>query len=303
MAKPRIFISHATQDGLLASALKQEIERVFAKGLDVFCTSSPDGILASEDWLQRIEDGLRTAQAIVVIVTPVSIARHWLWFEIGTTWLKGREGHCKIYPLCVPEISVSDLPTPLDRLQAKSIGDEADLTQFFRALIQQFDFGEISSFTAGNITQRLPEYQDAQTTESPLIGKLLTAATPDVRVTANSGYALPPGGEPLFLLAIEVQNYSPIVVHINGVYIEARNHSILVPESDFRTGEYQRPRELQPGKSFTLNVDPAQIREYRSKGLVCAVAKDAIGRIYRSSEEEFSRAIDLLFNYYLKPTE
>jgi hypothetical protein len=301
--KPRLFISHASHDGNLADAIKKEIEKVFAKGVDVFCTSSPGSIQASEDWLQRIENNLSTTQAVIVIVTSASITRPWLWFEIGATWLKGRTGGCKIYPICAPEINLGDLPPPLDRLQAISMGNPAHLKQFFQALIQQFNFGNISSFRADNIIKWLPEYIDVDASDTTTQKGLLTAPTPDVRVSAKSGYALPLGGEPVFLLAIQVQNYSPVVIYINNIYIEAQNNSILVPETDFRTGEYQRPRELQPGKSLTLNVNPVHIQEYLSKGLKCAATQDQIGRIYRSSEEEFSRAIDLLFNYYLKSDE
>lgn len=301
--KPRLFISHASQDGELADALKKEIEKVFAKGVDVFCTSSPGSVQASDDWLQQIEHNLSTTQAVIVIVTPVSINRPWLWFEIGATWLKGRTGDCKIYPVCAPEIPLDELPTPLDRLQAMSMGNPSHLKQLFQALIHQFNFGNISSFRADNITKCLPEYADVDASDADPSGGLLTAPTPDVRVTANSGYALPPGGEPVYLLSIQVQNYSPVVVHINSIYIAAKNNSMLIPDTDFRTGEFQRPRDLQPGKSFSLTVDPAHIREYLPKGLICAAAQDQIGRVYRSSEEEFARAVNLLFDYYLKPDE
>ncbi|NIA08376.1 MAG: hypothetical protein GWP10_01030, partial [Nitrospiraceae bacterium] len=49
--KPRLFISHASSDGDFANAVKQEVEKVFAKGIDVFCTSSPGAISAGTDWL------------------------------------------------------------------------------------------------------------------------------------------------------------------------------------------------------------------------------------------------------------
>ncbi|MGI9069202.1 MAG: hypothetical protein ACR2HX_22715 [Pyrinomonadaceae bacterium] len=37
ITKPKLFISHATSDGEFANAVKQEIEKVFANGVDVFC--------------------------------------------------------------------------------------------------------------------------------------------------------------------------------------------------------------------------------------------------------------------------
>jgi hypothetical protein len=162
IVKPRLFISHATSDGEFANAVKQEIEKVFANGLEAFCTSSPGAIPAGTDWLNEIETRLASAQAVIPIITPVSIERPWLWFEVGATWNKGRVGHCKIYPLCAPEIDVASLPSPLDRLQALSMGKSQDLKMLFEALITQFGFGKIGSFRATNITNRIPKYKDVE---------------------------------------------------------------------------------------------------------------------------------------------
>lgn len=163
-----MFVSHATSDGEFANAVKQEIEKVFADGVNVFCTSSPGAIPVGTDWLGDIEGKLDTAQAVIAIVTPVSIERPWLWFEVGATWLKGRAGNCRIYPLCAPEMNLSELPSPLDRLQALSMGKAADLKILFEALIDQFGFGKIGAFRASNITKRIPKYKDVKIQEVDL---------------------------------------------------------------------------------------------------------------------------------------
>ena len=53
--KPRLFISHAASDSDFANAVKLEIEKVFAEGVLVFCTSSPGTIAPGRDWLHEIE--------------------------------------------------------------------------------------------------------------------------------------------------------------------------------------------------------------------------------------------------------
>ena len=123
------------------------------------------------DWLTDVEQKLTKARAILVIVTPISIERPWLWFEIGATWLKGRNGDCRIYPLCAPEIELAELPPPLDRLQALSIGKAADLRILFQALIEQFGFGKISTLRATNISKRIPKYKDVKIVDVDLSGK------------------------------------------------------------------------------------------------------------------------------------
>ena len=170
--KPVLFISHASSDAEFANAVKQEIEKVFANGVSVFCTSSPGAISVGSDWLADIESKLAVAQAVIAIITPVSIERPWLWFEVGATWANGRSGACKIYPLCASEVSLSDLPSPLDRLQALSLGKSADLKLLFEALIKQFGFGQLSSFRSTNITSRIPKYKDVKVVAADLNEKV-----------------------------------------------------------------------------------------------------------------------------------
>lgn len=172
ITKPTLFVSHASSDAEFANSVKQEIEKVFANGVSVFCTSSPGAIPIGVDWLSDIEQKLGVAQAVIAIITPVSIERPWLWFEIGATWSKGRSGDCRIYPLCAPEIDMAQLPSPLDRLQALSMGKAADLKLLFEALIVQFGFGKISSFKASNISSRIPKYKDVKIVEIDLSEKV-----------------------------------------------------------------------------------------------------------------------------------
>ena len=170
--KPTLFISHATSDAQFANTVQQEIEKLFANGVSVFCTSSPGAILVGTDWLSDIEQKLEMAQAVIAIVTPVSIERPWLWFEIGATWSKGRVGECKIYPLCAPEVDLANLPAPLNRLQALSMGKATDLRLLFEALISQFGFGNIKSFRATNISRRIPKYKDVTVVDLDLREKV-----------------------------------------------------------------------------------------------------------------------------------
>lgn len=169
--KPTIFISHATSDGEFAEAVKQEIEKVFAKGVSIFSSSSPGAIPAGTDWLSDIEHRLDIAQAVIAIVTPISIERPWLWFEIGATWSNGRNGSCKIYPLCAPEVELSSLPAPLNRLQALSLGKVIDIKLLFEALIKQFGFGNISSLRATNISKRIPKYTNVKVKDIDLVDR------------------------------------------------------------------------------------------------------------------------------------
>lgn len=161
--KPEVFISHAASDGVFADSLVNEIKHLFANGVDVFCTSSPGAIRAGSDWLSEIEGRLSRCKAVIVVVTPVSIERPWLWFEIGATWASGRSGNCRIYPVCAKEIDLSQLPPPLGRLQALSLAKAGDLKVLFESLVQQFGFGNLKGFKASNLMSRIPKYSTVKT--------------------------------------------------------------------------------------------------------------------------------------------
>lgn len=138
--------------------------------------------------------------------------------------------------------------------------------------------------------------------EESSVAQTLTAPVPDVRVTVNAGYQESDVRPITFALFIEVQNHSPIPIYINAVYLQTRDPAnIIVPNGDYVSGEYLRALELQPGRSFSLSVDPNAIEEYwRDDRLLCVVAKDGIGRLYRSSESELERALQILFIQYLR---
>jgi len=265
--KPNLFISHATSDGEFANVLKAEIEKVFADGVNVFCTSSSGAIGASSDWLQTIENRLTVAQAVVVIVTPLSIERPWLWFEVGASWLRARSNQLAIYPLCAPEIDFSDLPSPLDRLQALSMGKAIDLKLLFQGLISQFGFGKISAFKATNIIKRIPKYSNVKIKDADLSQRALYSGR-------YTGYSDDELLEVLKteLLQKEIQN----VVSYPSLY-RARESSLYQGKLvHFR--ELDKRLDLPPGTARRLLITVAA--EY---GLEPELVKDNIVR-FRATE-------------------
>ncbi len=102
--KPVVFVSHASTDNPIVDILKTQIDRVFANGVQVFASSVPGVIKPGRDWLDEIKSNLEVAKVVIIIITPTSINRPWIWFEVGASWSKMESGKGRIYPLCVPEI-------------------------------------------------------------------------------------------------------------------------------------------------------------------------------------------------------
>lgn len=166
--KPTVFLSHAATDEPIVRVLHAEITRTFANGVDVFATSVPGQLPPGTDWLASVNEKLRAATAVIVLLTPVSLNRPWIWFEVGASWAKMEDGHGRILPVCVPEIEKSDLPEPLSRLQAMSLGKASETRLVFQELVDLFGFGSMKGFRHASIKAKLPRYEDLRVVESDL---------------------------------------------------------------------------------------------------------------------------------------
>jgi len=166
--KPTVFLSHAATDEPIARVIHGEIERIFARGVTVFTSSVPGVVRPGADWLQAIRVNLDKAHAVIVLITPVSINRPWIWFEVGASWSRMEQGEGVILPVCVPEINKGDLPEPLNRLEALSLGKAAETRLLFSTLKDQFQFGSLRGFSHAKIKARLPKYPDLRVAESDL---------------------------------------------------------------------------------------------------------------------------------------
>lgn len=130
MGKPKVFISHITEDAELAKWLKEIIDKKFLETLDVFVSSNDDCIKLGDNWINTIKDSLNNSELIIVLCSPISISRPWINFETGAGWLKG----IPVIPLCHSGLTPSKLPVPINSLQGGIISDENDIKKLFKKL-------------------------------------------------------------------------------------------------------------------------------------------------------------------------
>jgi len=161
--KPSVFISHANEDAVLARAIKTQIDNVFEKKVNVFVSSIT--ISPGSDWFDKILGSLTENDAFIVLVTPYSEKRPFVWFEIGFSWLRRLNNKCEIYAICAPPIDHGNLPEPLCRLQAISLAEEDRTIAFFEKLTKQFKLGNLDNLEFTKICDSLPTYP-SQTTQT-----------------------------------------------------------------------------------------------------------------------------------------
>lgn len=157
--KEIIFISHTHRDAELADLLKQFVEASLdLRDAQVFCSSSPDFVPDYiVDIATQIKDGLVSTTVAFVLLTPYSLTSHWVLFEAGAVFVRGK----MIIPILSPELSYQDLPAALKGRQCIETGayDAAiKLENAIKAISQNFDFSEQ---TGGNRRVKLDAFLKA----------------------------------------------------------------------------------------------------------------------------------------------
>jgi hypothetical protein len=140
MADKLLFLSHIHEEKDLAVLFKDALEDEFSGFVDVFVSSDGKSIPAGANFLKKIEDGLTDCIGAVYLISPISVKRNWVNFELGAAWirnainLKSGEGEIPTLPICHSGIIPADLPQPLNNLNAIQANKATQLEFAFRSL-------------------------------------------------------------------------------------------------------------------------------------------------------------------------
>ncbi len=67
--KYSIFISHINENKEIAEILKDFFVKNFQGKVDVFISSDPDTISVSQDWFERIKNGIKNCDPMIILCT------------------------------------------------------------------------------------------------------------------------------------------------------------------------------------------------------------------------------------------
>jgi hypothetical protein len=128
--KPILFISHITEEKDLALAFKDLVEKHFLGMLEVFVSSDEHSIGMGQRWLDNITNALKSCVVEIILCSPQSLKRPWINFEAGAGWIRD----IPVIPLCHSGMEPSQLPMPLNLLQAAKAGEVGGLKLVFPVL-------------------------------------------------------------------------------------------------------------------------------------------------------------------------
>jgi hypothetical protein len=130
MGSMQLFLSHIHEEKDLAVVIKNAIESEFSGFVDVFVSSDGTTIPAGSNFLKKIEDGLIGCVGAIYLISPMSVKRNWINFELGAVWVRNaisvRSSSPEIptIPICHSGILPNSLPAPLNNLNS-IIGNQA----------------------------------------------------------------------------------------------------------------------------------------------------------------------------------
>jgi hypothetical protein len=166
--KPVIFISHISEEGSLAQLFKKALEESFLGLVDVFVSSDASSIGAGSNWLDRITDGLRTSEAMLIFCSPSSISRPWINFEAGAGWAREIE----IVPMCHSGLRPVDLPVPLSLLQGIEAHDAAKIANIFKLIADKLG-SNVPAFDAASLCAAVTDFERTYAVEIKALASLV----------------------------------------------------------------------------------------------------------------------------------
>jgi len=117
LSVPILFLSHATEDNVLAEKLAQDFT---AKGIKTFYSEWE--IRTGERIIERINQGLVDCTHFAVLLTPVSITKPWVKIEMDAGLILQLQGQCAFVPIR-SGLAVAALPPLFQTMNAPSIDD------------------------------------------------------------------------------------------------------------------------------------------------------------------------------------
>ena len=92
----KVFISYIADERIEVEQAKDFLKKTFGKDIEVFLSSSWESIQPGEDWFNKIEEAVASADLMLLLASSSSISRPWISFEVGTTWMSKK----KRIPVC-----------------------------------------------------------------------------------------------------------------------------------------------------------------------------------------------------------
>lgn len=133
----RIFVSHCAEDIKIAEQIVHKLNNAFMTHIDFYF--AVEEICGGELWKRKIQEQLRTCDAIISLFTPSSINKPWLYIEWSSFWISEK----KYFLLLANGVKWEDLIHPMQDSQVINLQKKEDITKFFKALSEVSNLSKV----------------------------------------------------------------------------------------------------------------------------------------------------------------
>lgn len=131
----KIFISHATTDGDLATDLMDLLQNQFNLTRDNFFHTSDYQLKYGGNWIEQIREGMKDASIILPIITPNYLESEFCLCELGASWVNQQS----LVPVIIPPLDHHALQSTPYRswLQSITLNSKANLSELASAMTEK----------------------------------------------------------------------------------------------------------------------------------------------------------------------
>lgn len=126
----KIFLSHTHADGELVGLINRLLKKVFSGMFYIFDTSN-NPLDGGSKWRDEVRTNLEDAIAVLVIITPRSKSRDWVFFEAGASWNEAEARNKRLIPC---RFHVDKFPSPLSEYIGYDLSVEHDIRKLVQTL-------------------------------------------------------------------------------------------------------------------------------------------------------------------------
>lgn len=135
-----IFLSYIYEETELAHIIQKALEDEFGDLIEFFVSSDGKILKPGFTFLQRVEDPLVNCVGAIYLISPASMKRNWINFEMGAVWIRNAMSLKKsrkvipTIPVCHSGMLIDVLPVPLSNLDAVSGKNASQLEMTFKKI-------------------------------------------------------------------------------------------------------------------------------------------------------------------------
>ena len=138
----------------IGNIIKKNIKELLLSSVDVFVSSDDQSITLGNKWLETVSNNLEKCILIIVLCSQESIKKPWINFECGAGWSR----KIPIIPICHSNITVANLPIPLNLLQGFDIQKQGKLTELISRIAIEINI-DTPKFDESSILKEIEKFE------------------------------------------------------------------------------------------------------------------------------------------------